>query len=88
MNNHNYSKNREKKGWAFYVIYTFILSTLLFFISGALLFFYYSHHSGSLPLLCLTFLLPLPLLLQVYLSEHVALDLLRCRHWKLGNKFY
>ncbi|MGZ3525834.1 MAG: transglycosylase domain-containing protein, partial [Thermodesulfobacteriota bacterium] len=29
---------------AFYVIYTFILSTLLFLISGALLFFYYSHH--------------------------------------------
>jgi penicillin-binding protein 1A len=44
MNNHNHSKNREKKGLAFYVIYTFILSTLLFLISGALLFFYYSHH--------------------------------------------
>ena len=29
---------------AFYVIYTFILSALLFLISGALLFFYYSHH--------------------------------------------
>ena len=44
MNNHNHSKNREKKGLAFYVIYSFILSTLLFLISGALLFFYYSHH--------------------------------------------
>ena len=44
MNNHNHSKNREKKGLAFYVIYTFILSALLFLISGALLFFYYSHH--------------------------------------------
>ena len=44
MDNHNHSKNREKKGVAFYVIYTFILSTLLFLISGALLFFYYSHH--------------------------------------------
>jgi penicillin-binding protein 1A len=44
MNDHIRPKNREKKGLAFYVIYTFILSALLFLISGALLFFYYSHH--------------------------------------------
>ena len=44
MNDHTHFKNREKKGLAFYVIYIFILSALLFLISGALLFFYYSHH--------------------------------------------
>ena len=44
MNNYTHPQNREKKGVAFYVIYIFILSALLFLISGALLFFYYSHH--------------------------------------------
>ncbi len=44
MNDHTHPQNREKKGVAFYVIYIFILSVLLFLISGALLFFYYSHH--------------------------------------------
>lgn len=44
MNARIYSRLREKKGLAFYVIYTFILCILLFLISGAVLFFYYSHH--------------------------------------------
>ena len=44
MNARIYPQLREKKGLAFYVIYTFILCTLLFLISGAVLFFYYSHH--------------------------------------------
>jgi penicillin-binding protein 1A len=44
MNDPTHFKNREKKGLVFYVIYTFILSALLFLICGALLFFYYSHH--------------------------------------------
>ena len=44
MNARIYPRLREKKGLAFYVIYTFILCTLLFLISGAVLFFYYSHH--------------------------------------------
>jgi len=44
MNAHTYPQHREKKGLVFYVIYTFILCTLLFLISGAVLFFYYSHH--------------------------------------------
>jgi penicillin-binding protein 1A len=43
MEEQNQTQKREGKGWLFYVIYTFILSTLLFLISGALLFFYYSH---------------------------------------------
>ncbi len=44
MEEQNHTQKRGKKGWPFYVIYTFILSTLLFLISGALLFYYYSHH--------------------------------------------
>ncbi len=44
MNDPTHFKKREKKGLAFYIIYTFILSALLFLICGALLFFYYSHH--------------------------------------------
>jgi penicillin-binding protein 1A len=44
MEEQNYTQKRGKKGWPFYVIYTFILSALLFLICGALLFFYYSHH--------------------------------------------
>jgi penicillin-binding protein 1A len=44
MEEQNHTQKREKKGWPFYVIYTFILSALLFLICGALLFFYYSHH--------------------------------------------
>jgi len=36
-------QEREKKRWAFYVAYSFILSGLLLLILGALLFFYYSH---------------------------------------------
>ncbi len=44
MKKRSRSKKRGKKGFTFYVIYAFILSALLFLISGALLFFYYSHH--------------------------------------------
>jgi penicillin-binding protein 1A len=36
-------QERGKKGWTFYVIYSFILSGLLLLIFGGLLFFYYSH---------------------------------------------
>jgi penicillin-binding protein 1A len=36
-------QERRKKGWAFYVLYSFILSVLLLLISGGLLFFYHSH---------------------------------------------
>ena len=43
MNKRNRSKKREKKGPAFYLIYAFILSLLLFLLCGAVLFFYYSH---------------------------------------------
>lgn len=43
MNKRNRSKKREKKGPAFYLIYAFILSLLLFLLCGAILFFYYSH---------------------------------------------
>jgi penicillin-binding protein 1A len=38
-----HTQERGKKGWAFYVAYSFILSGLLLLIFGALLFFYYSH---------------------------------------------
>src|SRR5512139_3196356 len=44
MKKRSRSKKRGKRGLTFYVIYAFILSALLFLISGALLFFYYSHH--------------------------------------------
>ncbi len=44
MEEQNHTQERGKKGWPFYVVYAFILSTLLFLISGALLFYYYSHH--------------------------------------------
>jgi penicillin-binding protein 1A len=36
-------KMRKKKGWAFYVVYSLILSILLLLIAGGLLFFYHSH---------------------------------------------
>jgi len=39
-----HTQKRGKKGWPFYVIYIFVLSALLFLISGTLLFYYYSHH--------------------------------------------
>ncbi|MGQ9646034.1 MAG: penicillin-binding protein 1A [Thermodesulfobacteriota bacterium] len=32
-----------KKGWAYYLIYAFLLSTLLFLLCGGFLFYYYSH---------------------------------------------
>jgi penicillin-binding protein 1A len=44
MEEQNHIQKRREKGWPFYVIYTFILSILLFLISGTLLFYYYSHH--------------------------------------------
>jgi penicillin-binding protein 1A len=44
MEEQNHTQKRGKKGWPFYVIYIFILSALLFLISGTLLFYYYSHH--------------------------------------------
>ena len=44
MEEQNHTQKRRKEGWPFYVIYTFILSILLFLISGTLLFYYYSHH--------------------------------------------
>jgi len=43
MEEQNYIQKRGKKGWAFYVVYSFILSVLLLLIFGGLLFFYYSH---------------------------------------------
>jgi penicillin-binding protein 1A len=36
-------RKRGKQGWAYYLVYTFILSALLFILCGAFLFFYYSH---------------------------------------------
>jgi len=44
MEEENYTQKRRKKGWPFYLLYTFILFGLLFLISGTLLFHYYSHH--------------------------------------------
>jgi len=47
MENHlstNQREPRKPKGWPIYVIYAFLLSLLLFLLSGAFLFFYYSHH--------------------------------------------
>ena len=43
MNKRNRSQKRGKKGPAFYLIYGFVLSLLLFLLCGAVLFFYYSH---------------------------------------------
>ncbi len=43
MNKGKRSPKRGKRGPVFYLIYAFILSLLLFLVSGALLFFYYSH---------------------------------------------
>ena len=43
MEEQNHIQKRGKKGWAFYVIYSFILSVLLLLIFGGLLFFYHSH---------------------------------------------
>jgi len=36
-------RRRDKKGWAYYLLYTFIFSTLLFLLCGGFLFFYSSH---------------------------------------------
>ncbi len=43
MSKRNRSKKRGKKGLAFYIIYAFALSLLLFLLCGAVLFFFYSH---------------------------------------------
>jgi penicillin-binding protein 1A len=43
MEEQNHIQKIRKKGWAFYVIYSFILSFLLLLTTGGLLFFYYSH---------------------------------------------
>ena len=43
MEEQNHTQTRGKKGWAYYVIYSFILSVLLLLILGGLLFFYHSH---------------------------------------------
>ncbi len=37
------ARKRGKKGWTYYLLYTFILSALLFLLCGGFLFFYYSH---------------------------------------------
>jgi len=37
------ARKRGRKGWTYYLLYTFVLSTLLFLLCGAFLFFYYSH---------------------------------------------
>jgi penicillin-binding protein 1A len=39
----NRNKKKARRGWTLYIIYAFILSALLFLLSGAFLFFYYSH---------------------------------------------
>ena len=47
MENHLSTNQRERnkrKGWPLYVIYAFVLSLLLFLLSGTFLFFYYSHN--------------------------------------------
>jgi penicillin-binding protein 1A len=43
MKKYNRSKNKWKRGLAFYAIYALLLSGLLLLLPGALLFFYYSH---------------------------------------------
>ena len=43
MEEQNPIRTRGKKGWAFYVVYSFVLSVLLLLIVGGLLFFYHSH---------------------------------------------
>jgi penicillin-binding protein 1A len=43
MEEQNHIQKIRKKGWAFYVSYSFILSFLLLLTLGGLLFFYYSH---------------------------------------------
>jgi penicillin-binding protein 1A len=43
MEEQNHIQKIRKKGWAFYVSYSFILSFLLLLTIGGLLFFYYSH---------------------------------------------
>ena len=43
MEEQNHIRKRGKKGWAFYVVYSFILSVLLLLILGGLFFFYHSH---------------------------------------------
>ncbi|HVP77662.1 MAG TPA: PBP1A family penicillin-binding protein [Thermodesulfobacteriota bacterium] len=43
MEEQNPIRTRGKKGWAFCVVYSFILSVLLLLIVGGLLFFYHSH---------------------------------------------
>lgn len=37
------ARRRGKKGWVYYLIYTFVLSMLLLLLCGGFLFFYYSH---------------------------------------------
>ena len=37
------ARTRGKKGWVYYLIYTFVLSMLLLLLCGGFLFFYYSH---------------------------------------------
>jgi penicillin-binding protein 1A len=37
------ARKRGRKGWTYYLLYTFVLSALLFLLCGAFLFFYYSH---------------------------------------------
>jgi len=43
MEEQNHIQKKRKKGWGFFVIYSFILSVLLLLLYGGLLFFYYSH---------------------------------------------
>ncbi len=43
MEEQNHLQKRGKKRWAFYVVYSFILSVLLLLILGGLFFFYHSH---------------------------------------------
>ncbi len=43
MEEQNHTRTRGKRGWPFYVIYSFILCVLLLLIFGGLLFFYHSH---------------------------------------------
>ncbi len=44
MEEKNHIRKKRKKGWAFYAVYSLILSVLLLLVIGGLLFFYHSHH--------------------------------------------
>jgi penicillin-binding protein 1A len=45
MERQNQSSNKQgKKAWLYYLLYTFVLLTLVVLLCGAFLFFYYSHH--------------------------------------------